>query len=490
MFKYIAIILLLFVQTFCCAVAIAQPPIVITSAQEKELTNILPLPQATIHRTKSLTLEDAIVLALRNNPAVRSSRLQRIMDRYALELANYAFEPQFKFSSNVTFTQGERTGYNVNPSISLNTPWGTQLSLNNTMDLQGHQQEELHIVQPLLRGFGEVNKIPWLNAQDNEIIARENFKSSIMDMITQVINQYRRVVQDENNLKVEERSLKRAETTANQYQLRVKSGKMAPSELLQEQSTLANNRLDIMRDRNAAQINYQTLLDTLGLSPNSKLKLDSNINFKKYRSPSQQEAIDTALKHNPKYVTSKIGLEATRRALISAKDALRWDLTASGSLNFMRTHGSVPVISGFDSLSYSSKPTATIEISIPIRDIEAKSSLVSAQIAYINAQDALEQSRRSLIRDVITSLNDLNSQLQQLNLAEQALVLQRKNLQVEQIKQQYGQTTALNVNIIQDTLLQQEIEYVNSQINYLNSVTAFQNLLGTTLQTWNIHLVY
>ncbi len=47
------------------------------------------------------------------------------------------------------------------------------------------------------------------------------------------------------------------------------------------------------------------------------------------------------------------------------------------------------------------------------------------------------------------------------------LELQRKNLAAERIKQQYGQTTALNVNIIVDNLLQQEIDFINSQIGYL-----------------------
>lgn len=469
--------------------AYAGQPTVVTSATEKELQQ-LPKPQLTLRTPKLLTLQEAIILALRNNPTVHSNRFQRISDKYSLELANYAFQPQFTLSGSTTFTKGEKTGYNVDPGVTWNTRLGTQISVSQTTNLQGTQQEQATIVQPLLRGFGAVNDIPWLNAQDNEVVARQNFKSNIMDMVTQVITNYRQVVQDYNNLKVQEKALNREQVTTKQYQLRVKAGKMAPSELLQEQATLANTRLETVRQKNTAEQDYQVLLDTLGLSPASRLRLDTHINFQAYHAPSKQQAIDLALNNNPQFVSQKIQFRAAERAVISAKDNLRWQLNLTGSANFASTNGTIPVVTGFQNLSTTTNPTAVVQLSIPIRDISSKAALVNAKVGLVQAQDALEQSRRSLIREVVNNLTNLSSQLDQLTIAQQAVELQRKNLEAEQIKQRYGQTTALNVNIIQDNLLQQELDFVNSQIGYLNSVTAFQNLLGTTLQEWNIEMRY
>ncbi len=492
-FRLITFLVAIFSFNFSSVIfcpAHAQQPVVVKAATEKELKSLLPMPQTTVRTSKLLTLPDAIILALRNNPTVRSSRLQRITDKYALELADYAFEPHFDFSASATFTQNEQTGYNLNPGVSLNTRWGTQISVNNVTNLQGTQQEQATITQPLLRGFGEVNEIPWLNAQDSELIARQTFKNSIMQMVTQVITQYRQVVQDYNSLKVQQQALQREETSSKQYQLKVKAGKLAPSELLQQQATLASNRLNFVRQKNAAEQDYQTLLDTIGLAPESKLKLDTHINFQTYHAPSQSEAITLALNNNPQYVSQKLQLKAAERAVVVAKDSLRWQLGVTGSANFMSSNGTIPGISSLQDLSLTTNPTAVVSLSIPIRDISSKAGLVSAKIALVGAEDALEQSRRTLIRQVLNSLNDLNSLLEQLNIAQQGLVLQRKNLEAEQIKQRYGQTTALNVNIIQDTLIQQEIDFVNGQIGYLNSVTAFQNLLGTTLDAWNIKMAY
>ncbi len=85
----------------------AASTVLVKSATVKELDQ-LPLPQSTTIATKLLTMDEAIVLALRNNPSIHSSRLQRISDKYALELADYQFQPQFQFGASATFTEGEK----------------------------------------------------------------------------------------------------------------------------------------------------------------------------------------------------------------------------------------------------------------------------------------------------------------------------------------------------------------------------------------------
>lgn len=467
----------------------AQATTLVTSATQKELEK-LPPPELTPHLPKFLTLDDAITLALRNNPAVHSSRFQRISDKWALELANYAYQPHFNLTGNTTFTVGQKTGYNVNPGLTINNIMGTQVSISNVNDLQGNQQELISVTQPLLRGFGAVNKIPWLNAQDQEQMARLNFKNSIMDIVTQVITNYRQVVEDEHNVTVQEKALKNEEETAKEYRLRVQAGKMASSELLQEEANLANARLQTLRQQNTLEQDYQTLLDTLGLSPVSKLHVNTQIDFRAPQLPSAEEAVEIALNHNLSYLSQKLALNAAERSVMSAKDALRWQLNLIGSTTFATSSGSIPVIDGFQSFSTTQGTSGSIQLTIPFRDLSAKAALVNAKVALVQSEDAFEQSKRTLTRQVINALTNLRNQYKQLAIAEQGVELQRKNLEAEEIKQRYGKSTALNVNIIQNNLLQQEIDYINSQINYLNNVTNFENLLGKTLDDWGIEMRY
>lgn len=461
---------------------------IVTSAQEIEL-NALPPPQTTLRMPKLLTLEEAIILALRNNPTVHSTRFQRISDKYALETANYAYQPHFDLSASVTYMKGSKPGYSFDPALTLLTPIGTQLSINHTSDFHGNQAENIDITQPLLRGFGAINRAPWLNAQDNEQISRQNFKSSIIDIVTQVITNYRQLVADLNSVRVQERTERREEQTEKQYELRIKAGKMARSELLQEKTTLANIRLATLQQQSNAEQDYQSLLDTLGLAPQSKLSIDTHIEYKHIVLPSEETATAIALNNNPPYVIQKIQLDSVRRNVETAKDDLRWGLDLNFQYAIQNGGSAVPFVNPTNTVT-NQGPSATLKLSIPLRDIDKRAALVNSKVALVQAEDALEQSRRTLIRQVVNNLTNLKNQRKQLDIAELGLNLQRQNLAAEEIKQRYGQTTALSVNIIQGQLLEQEIDFVNNQISYLNNVTAFENLLGTTLDRWDISLRY
>ncbi len=484
--KIIRPVLIFICLIFFPAMMLAQT--IVTSAQEKEL-NTLPPPQTTLRMPKLLTLDDAIVLALRNNPVVHSTRFQRINDKYALETANYAFQPHFDLSASGTYMKGSKPGYSLNPGLSLLTPIGTQININHTADFHGNQEENIDITQPLLRGFGAIARVPWLNAQDNEQVARQNFKTSIMDIVTQVITNYRELVADLNNVRVQKQTLSREEQTEKQYELRIKAGKMAQSELLQEKTTLANIRLTTLQQESSAEQDYQSLLDTLGLAPQSKLNIDTHIEYKHIVLPSEETAIAIALNNNPPFVIQKLQFNGVRRSVETAKNDLRWALDLNFQYAIQMGGSAVPFVNPTNIVT-NQGPSATLKLSIPIRDIDKKAALVNAKVSLVQAEDALEQSRRTLIRQVVNNLTNLKNQRKQLDIAEMGLALQRRNLAAEQIKQRYGQATALSVNIIQGQLLQQEIDFVSSQISYLNNVTTFENLLGTTLDRWNISLRY
>ena len=63
---------------------------------------IPPQPDLTIEG-KHLSVSEAILLALRNNPQVLSAQYKRILDKYDVEIANNAFQPQYSLDINQTF---------------------------------------------------------------------------------------------------------------------------------------------------------------------------------------------------------------------------------------------------------------------------------------------------------------------------------------------------------------------------------------------------
>ncbi len=479
---------------------------------------LLPKPQITHITPKKLSLRDAILLALRNNPDVKSSELTRITDKYAVMLAHWEFEPQYSFSTEASFNNLGNPTYSLNPGVNLKTPIGTTLNLSYTNSLDGGAIGTATITQPLLKGFGAVNLIGYENAMDGEETAKLTFKNSIITAVIAVIKNYRSLVEDYNNLDIQRRTLKEVQQQVHQAKISVKAGKLAPSELVQQQVTLETTRLALVQEENSLQTNYQTFLSSIGLIPNAKLIIKRDIDFKVYKLPDEKALTSLALANNIDYQQSVIQLRATKRGIFSAEDARKWQLNMTATGSVVKSEGAF--VSGANQFSVNGIPinmtgmdgsgttvvnfgnglsgngesqvntSLMFNLNIPIDDLQTKADLVNSKVAYEQARLALEQKKEDLIRNVMTQLETVKNQLQQVRISERTVKLQKQNLKASQIKFKYGKSTAFEVTQIQDQLLQQETSLVGSKIQYLNNVTDLYQTLGITLDKWDVQLRY
>ena len=450
----------------------------VTAASEKQLDQ-LPEPDMTPKIPKLLTLEDAILLALRNNPDVQSSEFQRISDKYSLELAYYAYEPQYTLTGNLTTARGQPLQTRLNAGANINSTFGTQTALGlGWSGPNGINTQSINVVQPLLRGYGQVNLIPLENARDQEESAKLNFKNSVITIVSAIINDYYTVVQDLNNLRTQLATLKTQIDIVNQYKLQVSLGKMARSDLLQQESTLATTRLSTQIQQNQLEQDYQQLLGDIGLSPRVQFKIDQKINLQEYEIPTDNEAINMALAGNIAYQQALLALRITKRVVLQAENNQLWQLNATGNVSM--TNGKADTAT----------PSLSLDLDVPIADVSLKAQLVQAKVALMQAQLALQNQKRQLINSVINGLIQLRNQVQTIRLSKNAVDLLADSLQSEQIKLKYGKSTVFNVTQLQNQVLSQQIDLIDQEITYQLNITSFQVLLGQTLTHWKINIRY
>lgn len=442
----------------------------------------LPAPEKTPHAPKSLSLNEAILLALRNDPDVISSELQRVVDKFALEVAYYNYQPQFSINGASTTQKNSNPAYAVSPTVSLLTPLGTQLSTTYTNNFDGGAGSgTIEVVQPLIRGAGiEYNMVTMRNAADQERIAKLTFKSAIITAVDAVISAYRTLVQDYNNLEIQKRTAERAEETVEQYKLKYKTGKASQSDLLQQESTLESYRLDVVQTQTSLDSDYQTFLQSLGLDANAKVKIDQSIDIGHYEIPDLQKCVQVALNNNMSYLQAMVTLNITRRALLVAKSNARWqlNLTATQTLNDGSTAGD----SDSDSLELS--------LQVPIDDKTLQQAVVDAKIALAQAELSLRQTKQALVSAVTSQWQTVKNQYQQVVVSRKGVELQSGAVRDGLIKLQYGKTTVFEVNQLKDELLSDQTSLVSSEISYLNSITTLESTLGITLDRWKVKLRY
>ncbi len=426
----------------------------------------------------TLTLRDAILLALRYNPTVQTAEIQRVVDKYSLEVANYAFEWQYALNASAQYSDTRASGarsdsqsYSVTPSAKITTAIGTQVTatMGNNTSNRGSQYNpgaSLNVTQPLLRGFGrDVTLRPLYDAYDNQIVNRLNLKKTVISTITTVISQYISLLQAQYSLQSQERTLQEALRQLQQGRLKVKAGKMAAADLIEPEACIANQRLQLSQAKNALEQSRLTLLNTIGLDPSVRIIIKQEVQLPNEEIPKLPIAQKLILQNDINYQMALIQRRIDERALLFAKDNLRaqLNLIAQGTMGGGTSGGRN---AGFASLANNDNRTSSVklEFSIPIDNKPLQQAFLQAKVTLQKDDINLRQQRWMLETTIMNALRDLEAKRQQVMLAEQASHLAARSLDIAEKKLRLGLGTTFETTTLRNKLLAVEVQTINARM--------------------------
>ncbi|QRN05009.1 TolC family protein [Legionella sp. MW5194] len=461
-------------------------------------------PDAKTRKTRHLTLREAILLALRYNPNIKNAELDRIIQRYQLRLAHNEFELQYALAGSAAVQRNrfEGIGQSTNksflltPEVDLKTKLGTQLSLNleNNATAFNNNSPVLNfsVTQPLLRGFGKgVNEAALRDAIDSEWLNKINLQQAVSDQITQVISAYRALILSGNNLENQRRQLDEAQKTYAINEKKIKAGQLEPTANIQQSYQIESLSLLVEQAENDFKIAAQDLLQTIGLDPQLRLAVPSDVTVDKITIPDLKQSIEMALNHNAQFLAQKMLLRADKRAYDVAKNQQLWQLDVGANVQ----SGMVTDVDGNNGFKgiYNGRNTsesANITLTVPIHDVNRRSQLINAKVKLEKDRLNLIAMRRALITTITNTINNIQSQAKRYVLAEKQVKLAAQSYALEKKKQQAGIASALDVSNTQNQLIQAQAGLINAKIAYLNQLSDLQRVLGTTLDHWQIKLRY
>lgn len=448
-----------------------------------------PYAHALPPSIKTLSLQEAILLALRNNPSVKSSELQRIIDKYDLYIAFQASRLQWQsvdFSS--TLQNHAAPGWDLNGGFSVHAPSGTTVSISHDNNLLGGLgSNKIEIKQELLRGFGlQLGRIPYQNALDAERVNRLNFKNAVIIVVDAVITAYYNLVQGYNTLATTEQTYENQKQTVWEAKLRYKAGKISKGDYNTQKTQLATYQLTLVQEKDALRDQYQDFLKAIGLVPSTQIQIDQTIPKEPIALPSKKTCIALALKNNIGYLTDIYKLREDKRALIQAKDKRKWKLTMTADVTLGTERSAV----GAPLNSLNTNPTLGFDLSIPIDDVSAKKGVVQAQINIENDQRNLEQKKEDVIRNVMNQYDSITNQYQQVVIAKEQVAGQQQTVDDAKLRLKYGQSSVFEVNTEEQELLSSKVGLITAKIGYLTDIETLNSTLGITLERWHIKLRY
>ena len=457
----------------------------------------------------TLTLADCVVLALRNNLDVRSAYLNRIVQRFGLRIAEYAYEPQSFLQTSsqaskayATHTEGGTQTFNATTSLVVPTggkfgfTWGTVLGAHPDWHKEPiyNSAWQFNFIQPLLKGGGLDPQgrvvalapltLAW-TAEAQNVLA---LKQTLIGVINTTAQDYRAYVQAQRQLEISRLSLERAKQLVETNRELIRAGRMAEVELVQADADIANRELSLLQAQNSLEAARLTLVQVLNIDRDATFSVVEEVGIK-VPVPSVQQAVSLALENRPDYLSAVKSLESAKLSLAVAARGRLWDLSFGSVVG--RT---TPTTNHFPPALWGSTQfgrvdwTTTLTLTIPIRDLTIEQAYVNAKVGVEQAALALKRLEINVGIDVTNAVRDAEIKARQVDIAAQARQLAEQKLRIEAEKLRAGRSSNFQIVSFQNDLVTAQVAELDANVAYLNALTQLDNVLGTTLQTWRIEV--
>lgn len=416
--------------------------------------------------------------------------------------------------------QGFLSGTNVQLYMS-NTLGITQNSPYNMFNPFSQGSLNISVTQNLLQGFRpSINNREIRIAKNQVRISDLTFKNQVMATIANVVGLYWDLVSDIEMLKVKQQTLDLDTKLYTDNKRRAELGAIAPIDIIQAEAEMKSAQQDVTNQQTQVlqqETIMKTVLTRTGLERmeivNAHIVPTDHFDMPE-REPVEpiQDMFAQAIATRPDVEQSTLGLEDARLSTLGVKDAMLPTLTAqvsasngglAGQINptyaTAAQAGLLPAANGYFVGGYGTmlsqlfgrnfpNYSATISLSIPIRNRAAQADYVTDQLNYRQQQIQDHQLRNNIRQNVINSRVTLSQARTAYDTSVEARKLQEQTLAGTRRKYELGTATILDVVITQRDTTTRELAEVQAKNQYIHAHVNLENVLGQILKNYDVSI--
>lgn len=440
-----------------------------------------------------LTLADAVFMALRDNRTIRSAHIDRIAQKFDLRVAEDRFTPHVGITGGARQRIGDNatTSAELTPTASVLLPTGATFGFawaNAVTDAGGVNQRtsaaEIVVNQPLLRGGGvDVTMAPLRSARLAERITRLRLKATMSETIGRVIFAYRDLLGAQEELKLAQASVARAQGLLDVNRAMIEAGRMAALDVVQTETDLENQRIRVLAATRGVDAARLQLVNLLALDLGTMVVAREATNPARIE-PDLARLMGIALAERPDYLGQLLVIEQAKLGIVVADNQRLWDLSvfANGRFGRSTTSGAITDARPISDL------TVGVVFNAPLNDLRREYPAVQAATTLQQAELQLTTIRQGVELQIRNSVTDVKIRWQQLEAARRTRELAARAVDIEKEKLKAGRSSNFQVRQLENDLRAAESQLLSTTLGYLNNLTVLDMQLGTTLATWRIAL--
>jgi outer membrane protein TolC len=471
-----------------------------------------------------MTLAEAISLALRTNRSVQMAYLDRTVQKFDLKVAEDKFWPNVNLDGSVSRTDADyktvkgpgRTETDTRTdelsgavSVIETIPTGGTFQFiwnpafndyrndgsQSGGDISRQRSDgyastwNVSFTQPLLKGGGiDVNTASVTQARLNEEANILSLKSTLINTVTSVINAYRAYIQARDQVEISKASLERARNLVEINKLLIDSGRMAEVELVQSQAEVASREFSYEGVLNNFDRARLALIKILDIPKETRFVLADEGDVQRIE-PDPDTCTRAAFENRPDYLQALLGLERSRINLVLAENNRLWDLSLNAAYgeSDSRTDQTVDGLDDPRLNNEGSEWRVGLNLQIPLwGDLTREQAILSAEASLRKTKIGLKELKDNVETEVLDAIRDVLAKLKQVDLARLSRKLSEQKLMIEETKLKAGRSTNFQLVSFQNDLVNAQNAELNAITDYRNALSALDQVLGTTLDTWQI----
>lgn len=484
-------------------------------------------------RSQSLTLNQAIEMALDNNLNVVVSRLGTQAQVEGLLSARGVYKPTLAMnisnSASVSPANNQLIGaetldtdraiYNLSWQQLLPTGASYQVQFNNSRQGTNSAFSSFNPLfnsglfaqasQPLLQNFGlDPAKRQILVAQNTERVSRYQFQTQVLDTVFDVENAYWDLVFSIRDLEVAEQSLQLAKDLLRNNQIQVDVGTMAPIDVLEAEAEVAGREEGVLLAEQAVFQN-EDILKSLINDPQSAEFWE--VRFAPTDEPTLadvvidvDDSVRIALQRRPELSSSRVELDTRDHNVRFTKNQKMPQVDVVGSFAVNGLGGNEILRQGFAGAAlqvveggYSDAVSQVfggdfrdwsvgLNVSYPLGTSASDAAHAQAQVQYRQQRAFIDATEISVAREVRLTARQVDTNRRRIDATRVARELAARRLDAEEKKFEVGMSTSFFIVQAQRDLAQAAANELRAIIDYNKAITAFERAQGTLLEKANI----
>jgi outer membrane protein TolC len=408
-----------------------------------------------------LTLDDALSIALSDNPTIKVAEQQIEVKKISKDEAWQSLLPSADFSGTVQYT--------VLAAVMKLNGMEFKMGQDNTSTWNGQVQVSLPVFAPTVYATMNLTKTDLDNAV-------EQSRSSKLDLVNQVTKAYYQVILAQDSYDVLCKSLEQAQKNFDVVKSLYELGGTSEYDKISAEVQLRSLNPTVIQARNAVNLAKLQLKLLMGIDPETELSIDGSL--EDYENQLYAESLgagDYSLENNTNLRQLKLNETMLNQSLKVQKMNFMPTLALAGTYSFQSLYNDNWKFYNYD---WAKSSSVVLSLSVPIFRMGNFTKIRSTKLQISQLSENIEYTRKQLDVQVRSYIDNMKANADQVASNHEAIEQAEKGREIASKRYEIGKGTILELNNSEVSLTQAKLTYSQSIYNYLAAKADLDKVLG------------